>query len=359
MPELPEFEDEAVVTEARGVGSSLPPARRLRPPARRTRPHLAVPLRAPEPRLRGLPRLLRDLPAGLPGHHGPDDRQDGLGHRPARPAPGRGAQATRPPRGRARRGRSRRGRRRRGGAPGRSRRERGRGAVAGRLRRDEGPVVLLLERERPLPPPPLLDRRHAAADRRHRRVHPPPRGRRGHLPPVRRRARGARADHRASTARCSPTTRAQAFDESLALARTVFPFIEDHNFYVEHRYFTLFWNKVREFGALLARTRVPRPTRRTSSTCATTRCAQALEELRTHWSSAAPERPAAPRYWPPIVERRKVDPRGDARVGPASGPRSGSGGDHRSDRRSCSGGSPASASRSGSRPPDDAERRAR
>ena len=38
--------------------------------------------------------------------------------------------------------------------------ERARGALAGRLRRDEEPVVLLLQRERPLPPPSLLDRRH-------------------------------------------------------------------------------------------------------------------------------------------------------------------------------------------------------
>ena len=43
------------------------------------------------------------------------------------------------------------------------------------------------------------------------------------------------------------------FDDGLALARTVFPFVENHNFYIDHWYFTLFWNKVREFGALLCR----------------------------------------------------------------------------------------------------------
>ena len=41
---------------------------RLRPPARGTRPHLPLPLRVPEPRLRGVPRLLRALPAAFPGH---------------------------------------------------------------------------------------------------------------------------------------------------------------------------------------------------------------------------------------------------------------------------------------------------
>ena len=32
----------------------------------------------------------------------------------------------------------------------------------------------------------------------------------------------------------------------------MFPYVESHNFYVEHWYHTVFWNKVREFGALLA-----------------------------------------------------------------------------------------------------------
>src|SRR4051812_9506522 len=45
----------------------------------------------------------------------------------------------------------------------------------------------------------------------------------------------------------------QAFDESLGLSRTVFPYVESHNFYVEHWYHTLFWNKMREFGDLLVR----------------------------------------------------------------------------------------------------------
>lgn len=39
-----------------------------------------------------------------------------------------------------------------------------------------------------------------------------------------------------------------AFDELVALARTVYPFVEDHNFYVEHQHYSLFWNKVRELG---------------------------------------------------------------------------------------------------------------
>ncbi len=95
-----------------------------------------------------------------------------------------------------------------------------------------------------------------------------------------------------------------AFDESLALARTVFPFVENHNFYIDHWYFTIFWNKVREFGALL---------------CSHGFLADgedvfylrheevrtALEELRLVWSAAGASAARGPRHWPPIVERRK------------------------------------------------------
>ena len=42
----------------------------------------------------------------------------------------------------------------------------------------------------------------------------------------------------------------QAFDSLIALARKVFPFVEDHNFYVEHLHHSIFWSKVRELGDL-------------------------------------------------------------------------------------------------------------
>lgn len=44
-----------------------------------------------------------------------------------------------------------------------------------------------------------------------------------------------------------------AFDQMLGLCHLVFPFVEDHKFYCEHWYTTLFYEKIREFGALLAR----------------------------------------------------------------------------------------------------------
>ncbi|MEV7013531.1 PEP-utilizing enzyme [Streptosporangium sp. NPDC051022] len=48
----------------------------------------------------------------------------------------------------------------------------------------------------------------------------------------------------------SPEEQAQ-FDELLGLARKVFPFIEEHNIYVEHWTHTVFWEKVWELGDFL------------------------------------------------------------------------------------------------------------
>jgi pyruvate,water dikinase len=44
-----------------------------------------------------------------------------------------------------------------------------------------------------------------------------------------------------------------AFDQMLGLARTVFPYVEDHKFYCEHWFTTRFFQKIRQFGGLLAR----------------------------------------------------------------------------------------------------------
>ncbi|MEX3509220.1 hypothetical protein CKW39_15030 [Kocuria sp. WRN011] len=44
---------------------------------------------------------------------------------------------------------------------------------------------------------------------------------------------------------------AQQFDQLLGLARTVFPYIEEHNIYVEHWSHNVFWKKTRELANLL------------------------------------------------------------------------------------------------------------
>jgi len=43
-----------------------------------------------------------------------------------------------------------------------------------------------------------------------------------------------------------------AYDQMIALAHRVFPYVEGHKFYCEHWYTNLFFNKIREFGSLLA-----------------------------------------------------------------------------------------------------------
>jgi pyruvate,water dikinase len=43
-----------------------------------------------------------------------------------------------------------------------------------------------------------------------------------------------------------------AFDGKLGLARTVFPYVENHNFYIEHWSMAVFWRKIRKLGQVLA-----------------------------------------------------------------------------------------------------------
>ncbi len=45
----------------------------------------------------------------------------------------------------------------------------------------------------------------------------------------------------------------EVFDGKLALSRMVFPYVEDHNFYIEHWALGTFWRKMRELSALLSK----------------------------------------------------------------------------------------------------------
>ena len=93
------------------------------------------------------------------------------------------------------------------------------------------------------------------------------------------------------------------FDKRLVLARTVFPYVENHHFYIDHRYFTIFWNKVREFGALLSEHGFLADGEDVFY-LRHDEVREALEELRLAWSSGAGV-PRGQRYWQPIVERRR------------------------------------------------------
>ena len=95
----------------------------------------------------------------------------------------------------------------------------------------------------------------------------------------------------------------EAFNGKLGLARVVFPYVENHNFYVEHWSHSVIWRKMKDIGAVLAkeaflenaedifylkRHEVP----------------DALFDLYHAWAAPAPAR--GPSYWPPIVAKRKA-----------------------------------------------------
>ena len=47
-----------------------------------------------------------------------------------------------------------------------------------------------------------------------------------------------------------------AYDQMIALAHRVFPYVEGHKFYCEHWYTNLFFNKIRSFGSTAGRARI-------------------------------------------------------------------------------------------------------
>jgi pyruvate, water dikinase len=93
-----------------------------------------------------------------------------------------------------------------------------------------------------------------------------------------------------------------AFDEKLGLSRLVFPYVENHNFYIEHWSLSLFWRRIRELGQVLAdagfwneaddifylrRDEIP----------------QAIFDYGNAWAVGV--EPAGPYHWPAEIERRK------------------------------------------------------
>ncbi len=94
----------------------------------------------------------------------------------------------------------------------------------------------------------------------------------------------------------------EAFDAKLGLSRTVFPYVENHNFYVEHWAHSVLWRKMRAFGDvlvkagffaeaddifLLKRDEVP----------------EALWDMYSAWAVGI--EPRGGKHWRPELERRK------------------------------------------------------
>jgi len=94
----------------------------------------------------------------------------------------------------------------------------------------------------------------------------------------------------------------KTFEELLALSRTVFPYVEEHKFFCDYWFLTKWWNKVREFGALLARHGFLEEGEDVFQ-LSRYEVAQALDELTLSWATGG--QPLGPKHWPAIVKRRK------------------------------------------------------
>jgi pyruvate, water dikinase len=93
-----------------------------------------------------------------------------------------------------------------------------------------------------------------------------------------------------------------SFNELLNLSRTVFPYVEEHKFYCDYWFLTRWWNKIREFGALLARNNFLEDGEDVFQ-LSRYEVASALDELVLTWATGG--RAVGPQHWPPIVARRK------------------------------------------------------
>ena len=94
-----------------------------------------------------------------------------------------------------------------------------------------------------------------------------------------------------------------AYDQMITLAHRVFPYVEGHKFYCEHWYTNLFFNKIREFGALLARQGFF-PDVEDVFQLTHFELEEAIVDLMISWSNGSP--PRGPSRWPAIVQERKA-----------------------------------------------------
>jgi pyruvate,water dikinase len=92
------------------------------------------------------------------------------------------------------------------------------------------------------------------------------------------------------------------FNDLLALSRTVFPYVEEHKFFCDYWFLTRWWNKIREFGALLARHGFLQDGEDVFQ-LSRHEVASALDELVLSWATGG--QALGPSHWPPIVARRR------------------------------------------------------
>jgi pyruvate,water dikinase len=94
-----------------------------------------------------------------------------------------------------------------------------------------------------------------------------------------------------------------AYDQMITLAHRVFPYVEGHKFYCEHWYTNLFFNKIREFGALLAGYGFFSDAEDVFQ-LTHYELEQAIIDLMTSWSNGSA--PRGPALWPKVVAERRA-----------------------------------------------------
>jgi pyruvate,water dikinase len=94
-----------------------------------------------------------------------------------------------------------------------------------------------------------------------------------------------------------------AYDQMITLAHRVFPYVEGHKFYCEHWYTNLFFNKIREFGALLS-SRGFFPDTEDVFQLTRFELEEAIVDLMISWSNGSA--PRGPSHWPAMVQERKA-----------------------------------------------------
>lgn len=94
----------------------------------------------------------------------------------------------------------------------------------------------------------------------------------------------------------------ESFDGLVELARKVFPFVENHNFYVEHWHHSIFWSKVRELGDVFVAHDFL-DDREDIFYLHRNEIYSALYDLNIGWATGTQARGVT--YWRPEVERRQ------------------------------------------------------
>ena len=94
----------------------------------------------------------------------------------------------------------------------------------------------------------------------------------------------------------------EAFDGKLGLARVVFPYVENHNFYIEHWTMSVVWRKVKELGAVFAKEGLLAA----EDDIIFLRRDEVDELLWDYYSNWAVNSPtASAHHWGPIIARRR------------------------------------------------------